>query len=236
MKTSKAAISLGLIILMSSLGIVFAGWTDQVYIEGVANMGSLTLAFDDEEPPICTEFHKIDDEGPLIPGEYLGKDVAWCEAYYDEKIQDVHTEKFGYKKLFIEMWDVYPSIHIRTTYLLHNIGTIPVSVYEYMVCGEIWSSQTGLKVCDLIIIKISDQEYIVYEDLNCNGVLDEGEPAVIEMRLTNSLPTQIDPCNTDKREVDLHFLQPARECHIYKLCIEINGIEWNKLYEIYQDS
>jgi len=232
-KTSKAAISLALVILMSSLGIVFAGWTDQVYIEGVANMGSLTLAFDYDEPPICTEFHKIDDEGPLILGEYLGKDVAWCEAYYEDLIQDVHTEKYGYKQLFLEMQNVYPSIHIRTTYLLHNIGTIPVSVYEYEICGELWSSQTGAFVCDLIIIKISDQEYIVYEDLNCDGILDSDDPAVIEMRLTNSLPVQIDPCNTDKREVDLHFLQEARECHIYKLCIKVNGIEWNKLYETY---
>ena len=95
MKTSKAAISLALVILMSSLGIVFAGWTDQVYIEGVANMGSLTLAFDNEEPPICTEFHKIDDEGPLITGEYLEKDVAWCEAYYEDLIQDVPQKSTG---------------------------------------------------------------------------------------------------------------------------------------------
>lgn len=233
MKTSKAAISLALVILMSSLGIVFAGWTDQVYIEGVANMGSLTLAFDDEEPPICTEFHKIDDEGPLILGEYLGKDVAWCEAYYEDLIQDVHTEKYGYKQLFIEMHNVYPSVHVRTTYLLHNIGTIPVSVYGYELCGELWSSQTGAYVCDLIIVQISDQEYLVYEDLNCDGILDADEPAVIEMRLTNSLPVQIDPCNTDKREADLHFLQEARQCHIYKLCIMVNGIEWNKLYETY---
>lgn len=233
MRTSKAAISLALVILMSSLGIVFAGWTDQVYIEGVANMGSLTLAFDDEEPPMYTEYHRIDDVGPLILGEYLGKDVAWGKATYDEKIQDVHTEKYGYKKLFIEMWNVYPSIHIHTTYLLHNIGTIPVSVYEYDITGEVLSSQTGLKICDLIIVKISDQEYIVYEDLNGNGIEDVGEPAVIEMRLTNSLPTQIDPCNTDKREVDLHFLQEARECHIYTLRIGVNGIQWNKVYETY---
>lgn len=232
MKSSKVATCLGLVILMSSLGIVFAGWTDQVDIVGVANMGSLTLAFDDEEPPICTEFHKVDDEGSLIVGEYLGKDVASCEAWYEELVQDVHSEKYGYKELFIEMNNTYPSIHVRTTYLLHNIGTIPVSVYEYNVTGELWSSQTGQFVCDLIIVKISSQEYEIYEDENCNGLVDQGENLVIDMRLTNSLPVQIDPCNTDKREIDLHFLQPARECHIYKLRVEIKGIEWNKLYEV----
>lgn len=232
MKTDKVAICLGFVILMSSIGIVFAGWTDQVQIEGIANMGSLTLAYDDEEPPLCHEFHKIDDQGPLIEGEYLGKDVASCDAWYEELIQDVHTNKYGYKKLFIEMTNVYPCLHVRTTYLLHNIGTIPVSVYEYEVAGELWSSQTGQFVCDLLIVQISSQNYEIYEDLNCNGILDPDEEKIIDMGLTNSLPVQIEPCNKDKREIDLHFLQSARECHIYKLSVLIKGIEWNKLYEV----
>ena len=71
------------------------------------------------------------------------------------------------------MNNTYPSIHVRTTFLLHNIGTIPVSVYEYNATGELWSSQTGLFVCDLIVLKVGDQEYEIYEDLTGKRPADD---------------------------------------------------------------
>lgn len=227
---SKIAIPLGLIILMSTLGIVYAGWTDQVLIEGVAEMGSLTLAYDVEEPPICTEFHKVNDEGPLIPGEYLGKDVAQCRAWYEELIVDPHTEKEGYKELYIEIYNAYPSLHVRTTYILHNIGTVPIIVYDRTFSGEKYTS-AGEWVCDLIFEQLGPQDYVLWEDYNDNGVIDGDDKPVIEFRITDGIPVQIDPCTVEKREVDIHFLQDAQQCHHYLLHGTIFGIQWNKYYE-----
>ena len=232
MKAKNAVIPLILAVILSTLGLAFAAWTDQVVVTGTAKMGTVTLTFDSIEPPVLTEFHQIDGEGALIPGEYLGKDVASASARYEEYVLDMHTDKEGYKKLIIEVENAYPCLHIFTTYKLHNIGTIPVEVYEYIVYAEKWSSQTGLKVCDLVMVPQPSDEFLLFEDYNGNGVQDGEEEIVIWMRLTDSLPVQIDPCYTDKREFDLHFLQPAQQCHIYKIFIEINAIQWNKLYEV----
>lgn len=234
MKAKNAAIPLILAVILSTLGLAFAAWTDQVFITGTAKMGTVTLAFDLIEPPIVTEFHQIGGEGPLIPGEYLDKDVASSYALYEEEIVDTHTLKEGFKRLVIMIENAYPSLHVFTTYKLHNIGSIPVMVYEYIAVAEKWDSQTGLKVCDLVMVKdpAYPEDALLFEDYDGDGVQDVGEEFVIWMRMTDSLPIQIDPCFSDKREFDLHFLQPAQQCHIYKIFIEINAIQWNKLYEV----
>lgn len=234
MKAKNAVIPLILAVILSTLGLAFAAWTDQVIVTGTAKMGTVTLAFDLDEPPVVTEYHKEGGEGPLIPGEYLGKEVASSSARYEEPVTDIHTGKEGYKKLIIEVEDAYPCLHVFTVYKLHNIGTIPVMVYEYIVYAEKYRSDTGAFVCNLVMIPQPSDEFLLFEDYNGNGIQDDpvDEPVVMWMRLTNSLPVQIDPCYTDKREFDLHFLQPAQQCHIYKVFIEINAIQWNKLYEV----
>jgi len=232
MKAKNAAIPLILTVILSTLGLAFAAWTDQVVITGTAKMGTVTLAFDLIEPPIVTEFHQLGGEGPLIPGEYLDKDVASSYALYEELVTDTHTEKEGFKKLVIMVENAYPCLHVFTTYKLHNIGSIPVMVYEYIAVAEKYSSVTGAWVCDLVMDPISSEESLLFEDYNGNGVQDPGEEYVMWLRMTDSLPIQIDPCNSDKREFDLHFLQPAQQCHIYRIYIEINAIQWNKLYEV----
>jgi len=233
MKAKNAAIPLILAVILSTLGLAFAAWTDQVVVTGTAKMGTVTLAFDLFEPPVVTEFHELSN-GSLILGEYLGKDVANAYARYEDRVIDTHTQKEGYKKLIITVENAYPCLHVFTVYKLHNIGTIPVMIYEYTAKAEKWSSVNNTKVCDLVMVPQPSDEFMLFEDYNGNGVQDDPvkEPFVIWMRLTDSLPVQIDPCYTDKREFDLHFLQPAQQCHIYKIFIEINAIQWNKLYEV----
>lgn len=232
MKVKNAAIPLILAVILSTLGLAFAAWTDQVVVTGTAKMGTVTLAFDYVEPPDIRKMYFDRELGQLVEGEYLGKEVASASASYDDYVMDTHTDKDGYKKLIITVNNAYPCLHVFTTYKLHNIGTIPVMVYEYIVYAEKYSSETGEKKCDLVMIPQPSDEFLLFEDYNGNGVQDEGENTVIWMRMTNSLPVQIDPCFSDKREFDLHFLQPAQQCHIYKIFIEINAIQWNKLYEV----
>ena len=229
MKGRSSMVVLGIAIALSAIGLAYAGWIDRVYIEGVAEMGSLTLAYDNFEPPICTEFHELN--GSLEPGEYLGKDVASCSARYNETVTDVHTGKWGYKVLCLTVNNSYPCLHVRTTYILHNIGTIPIDIYGYNITGVKISSQTGLVVYTLLPQRVSPQCWYLYEDVNDNGVVDASDIAVIWMCLTNTLPVQIDPCTVEKREWDIHFLQEAQQCHIYKMWITIDGIQWNKVYE-----
>jgi hypothetical protein len=232
MKAKTIAIPLVMTIILSTLGITYAAWTDLVTIRGEAKMGTVTLAFDWEEPAEYNEYHKYPADSPLISGEYLNKNVSEGKALYRDVVTDPHTDKWGYKYLDIEVNNSYPCLHVRTTYKLHNIGSIPVSVYRAVVTGEKISSVTGAEVCKLGQRMVTTKIFYLFEDYNGNGIKDGDEEDVIWCELTNTWPVQIDPCNTEKREFDMHFLQPAQQCHIYKIHVRFDAIQWNKLYEV----
>ena len=235
MKAKNAALPLLITVILSALGIAYAGWVDQVYIMGTAEMGSMTLAFDYTEPPVVSEFHKIGGEGGLVPGEYLGKEVASERAWYDVLVTDCKTGLMGYKELHIEVNNSYPCLYVYTTFVLRNLGTVPLMVYQYNITAECISSQTGAKVCDLGLVPQAapggKYEWLLFEDLDGDGEKDADENYVLWMQTVDGLPLQIDKEGYEKREIDIHFLQPARQCHIYKFRVSVDAIQWNKLYE-----
>ena len=228
MKNKKlAAIPLLIAIALSVFGFVYAHWSDMVYIEGTVKMGSLTLAFDHVEPPDCDEYYWNDTYNKL-PGEYLGKDVGNCSAWYSGYVYDEHSEKWGWKTLNILVENAYPQYIVHTTFKLHNIGTIPIDICNYTITGE-KRNATGAVVYDLLWYD-PDGDWIgsLYEDVNGNGVVDAGDLEVINLEITNAIPYQIDPCDTNKAEIDLEFKQNAEECHTYTIHVTVVGIQWNK--------
>ena len=166
-KTKIAAMALIIAITLSIFGLVYAHWSDMAYIEGVVEMGSVTLAFDDVEPPVCTEFYENPDPPPvLLPGEWEDKEVGDCETYYDGYFQDVHSLKWGYSTLVIKVYNAYPQYYVHTTFIVHNIGTIPLFVYGMELEGE-KRDHTGAVVYDLIWYD-PDGDLIgeIYEDVD----------------------------------------------------------------------
>mgnify|MGYP000032265316 FL=1 len=227
-----AAISLLIAIALSMFGFVYSAWTDYVTIDGTVNMGSLTLAFDYKEPPECHEYYLDHETGQLIPGEYEGKDVGSCEAWYEELIEDEHTGKRGYKTLIIFVENAYPQYYVHTTFVLHNIGTVPIDIAKYEITGEKMDKDGNL-IYNLLWYD-PDEDYIgsLYEDVNGNGIVDDGDIEVINLEITNSLPYQIDPCNKNKAEIDMDFKQDAEECHTYLIHVTVVGVQWNKVGEV----
>jgi len=218
-----------LMLTLGISGVAFAHWSDMVYIEGTVEMGGLTLAFDYVEPPLCQEYYRNPDTGALVPGEWLGKEVGDVNCWYDDLVEDVHSEKLGYKTLYIEVNNAYPQYIVHTTFKLHNIGTIPIGIVEYIITGEKRDS-TGAVIYDLLWYD-PDGDWIgsLWEDVNGNGIVDEGDLEVINLEITNQLPYQIDPCNTNKAEIDMEFKQDAEECHIYTVHVTVVGTQWNKV-------
>jgi hypothetical protein len=219
------------IISISVVGIAFAHWSDMVTIKGTLDMGSLTLAFDYVEPPLCEEYYLDPITGILVPGEWKDKDVGSIECYYKDYIEDVHTLKEGWKTLVIEVDNAYPQYIVHTTFKLHNIGTVPINVCGYVITGEKRDSTTGAVIYDLLWYD-PDGDYIgeLYEDVNGNGVVDTGGPdlLVINLEVTNAVPYQVDPCDTNKAQIDLDFKQEAEECHTYTIHVSVLGVQWNK--------
>ncbi|GEM_PF-595134 len=220
-----------LIVLLSTLGAAYAAWTDTIRVNLRAEMGSLTLAFDYKEPPSYVEYYLDPATGQLVEGEWEGKDVASGRAYCADLITDEHTGKKGYKRLIIEISNAYPCYHGHTTFILRNIGTVPIYIARFIITGEKRDS-TGRKIYDLLWYD-PDGDYIgdLYEDVNGNGIVDAGDIKVINLVITNDLPWQLDPCHRNKLEMDLHFKQEAEECHTYIITVEVVGVQWNKLDE-----
>jgi len=242
MKNKKlAAIPLLIAITLSIFGFVYAIWSDMVYIDGTAKMGSLTLAFSTAEEPACEEYYPNPDPGgfpEFLKGEVGGKDVGYCNASYSGLFQDVHSEKWGYSTLDILVQRAYPQYRVHTTFILHNIGTIPFYVYGIELTGE-KKNATGTVIHDLLLdwwIDPVTGNFVgeIYEDVDGSGDISLGDILVINVELKNEeFPTQIDPCKDDKMEIDLDFKQEAEECHTYTLHFKVLAVQWNKLDEVF---
>jgi len=210
MRASEKIITLPVLILitLSMTGVAFAHWSDEIYVEGTVEMGSCTLAFDWFEPPICTEFHEEYPGGPLVIGELCGKDVGHTECWYEDVIEDPHTEKWGYETMVVEIHNAYPCYRVHCVFVVRNIGTIPITIMGYTA-----TDPDGMLTWD------PDLEALVD---------DEGNP-VIHIWHTNLVGEQIDPCNTEKAEFDFHIAQDAEECHTYRFEIELVYNQWEHL-------
>jgi len=238
-KKKLAAVALLIAIALSMFGFVYSAWTDYVTINGTVNMGSLTLAFSTYESPTCTEYNLNPDPPPeWIEGEMEGKNVASCNAYYDPNsvIVDEHTGKEGYKKLIIEIENAYPGYAVHTTFIVHNIGTIPICVYGVSFTGEKRDNEGNL------VYKLVAKSWIengtrivgeIYEDVDGSEDVSPGDILIINFKvIDDEFPFQLDPCNDNKRKIDIDFKQEAEECHTYLLYFELLGVQWNKLGEV----
>jgi hypothetical protein len=228
-KTKLMTISVVLIVALGLTGIAYAHWFDQVHIEGKVHGGTVNIAFSTREPPQCLEYY-TDLDGVTHNGEFLGKQVGDCEAWYDELVTDPHTDKDGYKKLIVEIDNAYPSYEPHITHIIHNIGTIPFLVCEYIITGQKLTKE-DVFIYNLIYVP-TQGEYCgeLWEDVDGDDKVDPAvDKLVINICLVNGiLPYQLDPCNENKQEWDLHFKQPAQQCHRYRIQIELKVVQWNK--------
>jgi hypothetical protein len=230
-----AAIALIVAITLSAFGFVYAHWSDMVTIEGVVEMGSLTLAYSEAEAPWCTEMYPNPDPPPiLVEGEWEDKEVGDCECWYEDRFQDVHSLKWGFKKLVINIYNAYPQYYVHTTFKLHNIGTVPLFFYGIELIGE-KIDHTGAVIYDLLWYD-PDGDLVgeIWEDVDGSGDVSAGDILVINLAVKNQeFPLQIDPCNEEKMEIDMDFKQEAEECHKYTMDITLLAVQWNKLSEVY---
>jgi hypothetical protein len=228
-KNKIMTIPIILIVALAFSGVAYAHWFDQVHVEGVVKGGTVNIAFDYAEPPLYSEFHLV--AGQLIPGEYLGKDVGSGTAEYSIEDYDVHTGKLGYQLLTIDIECAYPCYHAYTTYKLHNIGTVPVNICKFIISGARYTKDPEVFEYDLLFVPDPNFQYkgTLWEDRDHDGVVDPAvDVLVINIDVVNGLPYQLDPCHTNKGEIDIHFKQEASQCHRYYIYVYVLGLQWNK--------
>jgi hypothetical protein len=233
MNKKLVAVPLLVAIGLSICGFVYAHWSAKVYINGSATTGCVMLGFTKAypaEPPKCAEYW-MDLANNLHDGEYLGKDVGNTTASLSGPITCPQTGLSGYSELDINVSNAYPGYMVHVTFNLLNLGTIPLDLKEYIITGE-KNDSSGTKLLNLTWD--GNNPGYLYEDVNKDGKVDDGDVKVISIYISNSLPIQFEPHSIPhKREIDLDFEEGAEQCHVYGIHVTVVGIQWDKVNEPY---
>lgn len=233
-----AAIMLIIAITLSALGLAYAHWSGTATITGNIQMGTLTLAFDKSEAPVANEYYWNTTLNDWETGEAEGKNVGSATAKYKDAITDIHSGKDGWKTLEINITNAYPGYAVHTTWIPHNIGTVPLYIYGITLEGNKTKSDGSFVYHLLMNTTIQASGYMlgtIWEDVNNNGAIDPlVDKRIMELTIVDStFPLQLDPCQHDKGEFDLVFDEDAEMCHKYTLKFSLLAVQWDKLSEVY---
>jgi hypothetical protein len=195
-----AIIALALVLALGTIGVGYALWFENLYIEGTVDSGELDWEFADPVPGggwVPPVLHH-DDNGldPLIPGyDDYQKDVAWKEwEFFD-------TDGDGdYDTLEVEIHNAYPGYWNNMSVHVHNNGTIPLH-YEYVL--------------------LNGQEFPIGQDIT----LYDG---AIALWWGDRPGDQIHPCEGTELSFYVGVLQPAEQNAEYTFTITLGAVQYNE--------
>ena len=214
-----------LIFALSAAGLVYAHWSDMVYIEATVEMGSLTFGFGEIVREWDWEYYA--DE----------KEVAEGVCTLSEPETDVHTGKTVYKLLTFTITAAYPQYWAINKYTLDNAGTIPVKIQSVTiklpagftavesatypgVMWEIYDDRTPAKLVYNIWLYKQGPGWPANDP--------PWELVAAGFTLPPFKGNQLEPCTPEYAEICVDPKQDAEECHTYTFSIEIEAIQWNK--------
>ena len=217
--------SLALVMALGSLGIGYAHWSDQLYINGTVYTGEVLIGFVGQETddagtaldPVNTA--QVPACAPCPPGD---KHVATttCKLLNQRThCTDEPAEHNGvpqYEKMHITMDNVYPWYNPSVYFDIANCGTIPVvitgaTVIKTSVEGTWVKVNIPLPKCTPVQV-----------DLDGDGDDD------IAIGFTGPADQQIDPCQVKRFDLHFCFKQELNECTDYDFEIKIDAVQWNK--------
>ena len=213
------------ILLVSSIAVVYAMWSETLRINVTVNTGEVNVEIvdaytSDETPPpwgkkdknatptawpSCTDF-EYTGEGwvAVIDGDLemknLDKDVAWAEAWISN---DKHTA-------YVKIHNGYPGYEVTLSLEIKNVGTIPVFIDYYIVNGTTLTEEE------------IEENNIVF--LDADG---DCEPEVL-IQLYDFLGEQIDPGQGRESSWRIVVLQPAEENSEYVISVRLVAVQWNE--------
>ncbi len=205
-------LTVALVLALGSLGFAYAAWTDTVYIEGTVETGEvklgiaeLTLTLEDDTKRVAS-----------IEGWFVGEPLASKPHPDPDKPPFVFYEG---AKFVIE--NAYPQILARVTYVVGNLGTIPLIISDIS-----------------FVVTCEDGEELTFEWMipppaspAVGKVYDNRGPVdgwVMTVDFINSIGVQLEYCGQEKSQFDLFFRQPLKQDHTYTIVATIEAIQWNK--------
>jgi len=218
------------LILISSMSVALAMWSETLKINVTVNTGEVDVEIvrayvDDDIPPPtikpdyngtpnawpnCTNFNYT-GEGwvAVIKGdidfEELDKDVAWAEAWTEDTDGDGDNDT-----AYVKIHNSYPGYMVWFSLEVDNVGTIPIFIDYYIVNGTTLTKE-----------EIEENNLVFLDsDGDC-------EPEVL-IQLYNLLGEQIDPGQGRESSWRIVVLQPASENSEYVISVKLVAVQWNE--------
>jgi len=243
------------LVALSLVGVAFAGWTDQVIIEGTAHMGDFLVGILVDPLPaeylpegfiVMETTNGFPEDGTGAPphpepGSFVPKPwVADTIVTLDDRETSVHHEpvQIVAKTMTITVDNAYPQYDAHVYFLIKNAGTIPAHIRVLLGGASVEWSVDPTDTYELDFVEVGwyrDGDYMRNEGSLYDPVRGVD---VILWKLYMMVPesvdpdaVQLEPCNHYEACFEFSFTQDAEECHIYRWSFIIDAIQWNKDYE-----
>ena len=223
-----------LVLVIGTLGIGYAAWTDTIFVNGTVNTGEVcadfTCPWSQTDPNISPftndpwEF-TVEQGAPVAaldwvatvdgPGFHLfgnqykeDKNVGWTEIVCDEGEPPI-------KRAYLTFHNVYPHYFNHIGLGIHNCGTIPIKMDNV-----VFKDVTGAQLAD----PLYSTGYRVF-DLSGNGTDD------FEVQWGDNFGDQIEPCGSWSIDFWQHVLQDEgidfETPQTFTFVIEVTVVQWD---------
>ena len=176
-----------LMVALSMTGVAYACWQETLIVRGVVNTGTVDIEW--------SEHSSWDTDDVIVNGR--SKDVSNISCVINDSNPN---------RLDVTVTNAYPCIDYYNLVDIHNIGTIPVHLYELILS----------EYSEDITVDVSYRKY---------PLAAEGQPSL-------ELPVQLHPCEQIYALIHVHVEQSAREGATYRFSGEIVAVQWNMTPEV----
>lgn len=192
-----------LMVALSSVGFTYTLWADKLEVNGTVKTGEVNAEWSNA---FCAEFHNWFGPGPLLPGEFEGKDVGkFTTAIGNDGPNGIND------LLTVSVTNVYPSYVLDCETELVVKGTIPVKIR-----GIYLQPGAGLTNCTFPVPPNSDQ--------NKKMVCDQ-----LTVLYIDGVGSQLHPGDIAASSLRFHVEQAASEdFNFYQFHAGICVGQWNE--------
>jgi len=207
-------LALVLVFAFGALGVSYAHWSQELYIEQTVKTGTFGIGF--------WEAYCFED--PEVEGKDVGSINCTMVDQKGEKYDPfTGTMKPVYERILVNIDNAYPCYFVHIVHTVVNFGTIPAIITGYDI-----SDPTGELNFEWTTPPPASPAYgYFWKDFNKNGVFDGPDEEIINVKLVNLIGEQLEPCSEEKGEFDLHIKQAAEQGHTYHIKAVITGVQWN---------
>jgi len=194
-------IALALVLGLGALGVAYAPWTDEVYIEQVVETGTLCLGI------VHADVRVRGDTKNIMTVEW-----EWEDFLGEKDYGNPDWDNEVYRRMLITMHNAYPCVLVDTEFYVTTLCSVPLHI-------------TGLNVYDPTGYLTHEWETASVGFFYVTG--DENKTHIINTRIINLVGTQLHECDVDKADFWVKFKQPMEQNREYNIVLEVLATQYN---------